>query len=137
MSSAFATGRFDRSPTTAGLGIGDLLVILGLLWMGSLRHNENPIATPLLFADTVAPFLIGWIIASLLVGAYSTQARQSVRDAVRFGGGAWIIASLIGAGLRATSLFHGDAPLSFVLVVTGIGLVFLVTWRGLVAAVTP
>ncbi len=136
MSSVFGVRRFDRSPATAGLVVGDLLVLSGLLLMGSLRHNENPIETPLLFADTVAPFLVGWIVASLLVGAYSKRARQSPRAAALFGGGTWIVASLIGAGLRATSLFHGDSPLSFVLVVTGIGLVFFVIWRGVVAVVT-
>jgi hypothetical protein len=37
--------------------------------------------------------------------------------------------------LRATSFFHGDSPLAFVLVVTGTGVVFLATWRATVAAV--
>ncbi|WP_266076367.1 DUF3054 domain-containing protein [Haladaptatus caseinilyticus] len=137
MSSAFAAGRFDRSPATAGLVVGDLVVLVGLLWMGSLRHNANPIKSPLAFADTVAPFLIGWILASVLVGVYSKRARRSVRDAALLAGGTWVIASLIGAGLRATTVFHGDSPLSFVLVVMGLGLVAFVFWRGLVAAVTP
>ncbi|SIQ96643.1 Protein of unknown function [Haladaptatus litoreus] len=137
MSSVFATGRFDRSPATAGLVIGDVVVITGLLWMGSLRHDVNPMETPLLFADTLAPFLIGWVVASLVLGAYSGRARRSLRDAALLGGGTWIIAALIGTGLRATSLFHGNSPLSFVLVVTGLGLVSVVIWRGLVAAVTP
>ncbi|WP_049971039.1 DUF3054 domain-containing protein [Haladaptatus cibarius] len=137
MSSVFATGRFDRSPATAGLVLGDLVVIIGLLWMGSLRHNTDPITSPLLFADTLAPFLIGWVVASLVLGTYSRRARRSLRDAALLGGGAWVVASLIGAGLRATSLFHGNSPLSFVLVVTGLGLVALVCWRGLAAAITP
>lgn len=136
MSSVFGARRFDRSSATAGLAIGDLLMLLILLGMGSLRHNENPIEVPLLFADTVAPFLVGWIVASVIVGAYSARAQRSVRDAALFGGGTWIVASLIGAGLRATPLFHGNAPLMFVAVVTGIGLVLFVVWRGLAAAVS-
>ncbi|GAA0251838.1 DUF3054 domain-containing protein [Haladaptatus pallidirubidus] len=136
MSSVFATGRFDRSPATAGLVVGDLAIIVGLLWMGSLRHNNNPVENPPLFVDTLAPFFIGWVVASLLLGAYSRRARRSFSDAALLVGGAWVVASLIGAGLRATSLFHGGSPLSFVLVVTGLGLVSLVLWRGLVTTVT-
>ncbi|GKZ13694.1 DUF3054 domain-containing protein [Haladaptatus sp. T7] len=134
MSSAFGTRRFDRSSTTAGLVIGDVVVLVVLLAIGAMRHNENIIGNPGYFAGTVAPFLIGWIIASLVVGLYSSRARRSVRSSVLFADGTWVIAALIGAGLRATSFFHGESPLTFVLVMLGFGLLFMTVWR-LVASV--
>ncbi|ODR82773.1 hypothetical protein BG842_17130 [Haladaptatus sp. W1] len=134
MSSAFGTRRFDRSSTTAGLVIGDVVVLVVLLAIGAMRHNENILARPVYFAGTVAPFLIGWIIASLVVGLYSSRARRSVRSSVLFADGTWVIAALIGAGLRATSFFHGESPLTFVLVMLGFGLLFMTVWR-LVASV--
>jgi biotin transporter BioY len=101
-----------------------------------MRHNENILQSPVHFAGTVAPFLIGWVIASLVVGLYSYRARESIRNAVIFTAGTWVIAVLIGAGLRATSFFHGDSPLTFVLVMLGFGLLFLVGWRAVATALT-
>lgn len=136
MSSAFGARRFDRSPATAALALGDLAVLTGLLAAGFLRHNESLVEAPVRFADTLAPFLVGWVAASLVVGAYSSRARSSVRSAVLVGGATWLVAVVVGATLRATDLFHGDAPLSFVAVVGGLGLVAFVTWRSVFAAVS-
>lgn len=135
MSSAFETRRFDRSSTTAGLVIGDLVVLLVLLTMGALRHHEHPVQNPLYFAGTVAPFLVGWVLASLVVGLYSYRARQSVRSSVLFAAGTWVVAALIGSALRATSYFHGESPLTFVLVMLGFGLLFVTVWRVVAARV--
>lgn len=136
MSSALEStqsARVERSTTTLWLALGDVLVIAAFLGLGALRHNENPLALPLRFADTIAPFLIGWAIVAPLVGVYSPRARQSVRTAVLLTIGAWLGADIIGASLRATSFFHGNAPLSFVAVTFGVGGLFLGAWRAAVA----
>ncbi|KZN24085.1 hypothetical protein A4G99_06395 [Haladaptatus sp. R4] len=135
MSSAFVTRRFDRSGTTAGLFIGDIVVLLVLLAVGSLRHHDPIFQEPLYFANTVAPFLIGWLISAFMVGLYSSRARRSIRTSVLFADGTWITAALIGAALRATSFFHGESPVSFVLVMLGFGILFLTVWR-ILAGVT-
>ncbi|WP_458206601.1 DUF3054 domain-containing protein [Haladaptatus sp. NG-SE-30] len=134
MSSVFGARRLDRSPVTAGLVVGDLLVLATFLAIGELRHNVNPIEMPMIFADTLTPFLIGWIIASLVFGTYGTRARRSVRDAVLLTGGAWIVAAGIGLAIRSTRYFHGSAPWTFAAVVTGFGLVFFVGWRAVATA---
>ncbi|WP_227376141.1 DUF3054 domain-containing protein [Haladaptatus halobius] len=136
MSSVFGSRRFDRSQATAGLVVGDLLVLATFLAIGELRHDVNPITSPLVFADTIAPFFIGWLVAALALGTYGSRARQSVRDAVLLAGGTWIVAASIGLLLRSTRFFHGDSPLTFAAVVTGFGLLFFVVWRGLAAAVS-
>ncbi|MFC4551479.1 MULTISPECIES: DUF3054 domain-containing protein [Halorussus] len=131
----FLGSRFERSPDAGLLAVGDLLVILAFLTVGELRHGVNPVTQPLVVADTVAPFLLGWVVASLAVGAYAPGAMRSSRVAAVRAAGAWVGAAAIGLALRATSLFHGESPWTFALVVTGIGVVSLVAWRVAVSAV--
>ena len=126
--------RFDRSPGTARLALGDLLVLAGFLTAGSLNHGVDPVTMPGRVAGTVAPFLVGWVVAALAVGAYAPGATRTVRTAVLRVAGAWATAAVIGLALRATPYFHGDAPLTFALVVVGVGVVSFSLWRGAVAA---
>jgi hypothetical protein len=126
--------RVSRSPSTALLALGDLLVLISFLVLGELQHNVNPVESPLVVADTIAPFFIGWVVASLAVGVYAADATGTVKMAVLRAASAWVLAAAIGLALRATALFHGNSPLSFALVVTSVGIVFFSTWRGLVAA---
>ena len=72
--------------------------------------------------------------ALLAVGVYGPGAIQSVKAAVALAAGTWVLAAILGLALRSTSLFHGDAPPSFALVVTGIGVASFSAWRGLVAS---
>ena len=129
----FSFFRLDRSPGTLLLAVGDLLVLVGFLAVGELRHGIHPVESPLIVADTVAPFLLGWVVAALAVGAYAPGAMRSVRTAVVRAAGAWVGAAAIGLALRSTTLFHGGSPLSFALVVTGTGVVSFGLWRGVVA----
>lgn len=128
-------GRVERSATTAWLALGDAVVIVAFLALGAMRHNVSPLTTPLRFADTVAPFLLGWAIAAPLVGAYARRARRSVRAGAGLAVVAWLAADLIGSALRATPYFHGDAPLSFVAVTFGVGALFLAVWRAAIARI--
>lgn len=125
--------RVDRSSHTVWLAMGDLLVLIGFLVVGELRHDVNPIDQPLLVADTIAPFLIGWILASLAAGAYSPGATRTVPGAILWGAGTWVVAAVIGLALRATQYFHGGALPSFALVVIGLGMVCFGAWRGAMA----
>lgn len=127
--------RFDRSSGTALLAVGDLLVLVGFLVLGELRHDVNPVESPLVVADTVAPFFIGWVVAALAAGAYAPDATRTVRVAVLRVVGAWVLAAAIGLALRSTALFHGSAPLSFALVVITVGAVAFSAWRATVAYV--
>lgn len=130
----FLDSRLDRSPGTGRLALGDLLVLVGFIVAGELRHGVNPVESPLVVADTLAPFLLGWVAAALAVGAYARGATRTVGTAALRAAGAWVAAAAIGLALRSTALFHGSAPLSFALVVTGVGVVSFVAWRSAVAA---
>ena len=124
--------RVDSSAGTGRLALGDLLLLVGLLVAGSLQHNATD---PLRIAGTIAPFLLGWVVGSIVAGAYAPGATENPKTAAIRATGAWLVAAAIGMLLRATSFFHGSSPPAFVLVVTGFGLVCFVVWRVAVAVV--
>lgn len=118
-------------------GVVDLAAILAMLWAGQLRHGIDPLTMPGRYFGTVAPFLIGWIVASYAFGAYGSQTLDGYRAAVVSTLVAWFFGNTIGQGLRSTSLFHGGTELSFYLVMFGfvggalvLGRVLVVTVRG-------
>ena len=100
------------------LAVGDLLAILGVLTIGMIQHNT---LTPDHAPGVYAPFVIGWAIAAVAIGAYSAGAGESAKAAIPLGLRAWVVAALIGFGLRAT-IFPGGLAIAFVaitLVLTG------------------
>ncbi|WP_132058333.1 DUF3054 domain-containing protein [Halorussus amylolyticus] len=136
MSNAVTTllgSRFDRSPGTARLALGDLLVLAGFLILGSLNHGVDPITMPGRVAGTIAPFLVGWVVGALALGAYAPGATRTARTSILRAVGAWLVAAPIGLALRSTAYFHGSSPWTFALVVTGVGVLSFSTWRGAVA----
>lgn len=131
--SAALRGRIDVSSISLGLAIGDAVLIGLFVVSGEISHGVDPITQTGVVIDTALPFYIGWVIASLAVGAYSHAARATPKRAALMAAGTWIVAALIGQGLRATSLFHGGFDVAFVLVSIGVGLVLLVPWRVVVS----
>ena len=65
---------------------------------------------------TIAPFILGWVVAAPLLGAYSPGAAESSKAAVPLALRSWLLADVVALGLRATPLFHGGVELSFVAV---------------------
>lgn len=130
----FAVG-VEPTRLHAGLLVGDVAVILLLLGAGMLRHGEVPWLLPERSLLVIGPFLLSWFVAAALLGAYTSDARGSVFDATVNATGTWVVAALGGAALRATPMLPGGAPVSFVAVVVGVGVLGLAAWRGLVTAV--
>lgn len=116
-------------------GVVDLVAILAMLWAGQLRHGIDPLAMPGRYLGTLAPFLIGWVVASYAFGAYGPETLEGYRAAVVSTVVAWFVGNTIGQGLRATSLFHGGTELAFYLVMFGFVGGALVVGRVLVIAV--
>jgi hypothetical protein len=108
---AALNGRVDAGALP--LAVGDLLAILGVLTIGMLQHGT---LIPGRAAGVYAPFLIGWGVAALLIGAYSAGAAESAKAAIPLGVRAWVLAALGGFGLRATAVFPGDLAIAFVLI---------------------
>jgi len=125
----------ERSRLHAGLLVGDVLLVVLVLSAGMLRHNENPLELPGRALLVIGPFVVGWLVAAVLLGAYTSDARRSVGGTVVNATVTWFVAALVGSGLRATSFLPGNAPLVFVGVVVGTGAVGMVLWRGVFTAV--
>lgn len=105
----------DRRALTR-YGPVDLLGMLAMLWIGELRHGNDPLTSPFLYIDTLIPFLVGWLVAAYALSAYGEQTLGSYRNAVGYALVAWFVGNTIGQGLRASTFFHGGTELSFFLV---------------------
>jgi len=117
----------------APLAIGDLLVIAVLFSWGTVHHNGLGFvaSNPGYLAGTIAPFVIGWVVAAPLLGAYSPGAAESAKAAVPLALRSWFLADAIALGIRATPFVGGGVQLTFVLISLGVGLVGLALWRTL------
>jgi hypothetical protein len=101
---------------------GDVLAILALVLVGTVQHGT---LTPQRYAGVLLPFLVGWLAAAPLVGAYGARTVESPRAALLLAAGAWLAGDLVGQLLRNTDLFPGNADPAFFLVMFLTGAVLL------------
>ena len=128
---SFLARRIDA--TAAPLAVVDLLALSAVLTYGVINHNGVDYLTTATggWLLTLVPFLLGWAVASPLVGAYSAGAAESAKAAVPLALRSWLLADAIALGIRATPFVRGGVQLTFVLVSLGVGLVGLALWRTL------
>jgi hypothetical protein len=126
--------RIVRSPMVLGVALVDVLLIAVFVVVGELNHGISVLSDPLRVAGTFAPFLIGWVLTSVLAGVYGPAAFGNWRTAAGLVGITWVGAALIGQLLRGTGLFHGELTVAFTIVSVLVGLVLLVPWRALAAS---
>lgn len=136
----------------AGLLLGDVAVIVLLLGAGMVRHRTltqvsevviGPVGAlgplvlslPLRALLVIGPFVVSWLVVATLTGAYTVAVRRSTVDAAVNAVGTWLVAALVGAGLRSLPMLPGRAPVTFLAVVVGFGAVGLAVWRGAVTYV--
>ncbi|MEY7849025.1 DUF3054 domain-containing protein [Natrarchaeobius sp. A-rgal3] len=123
-----------RPPVSATLvAAGDVVIVSGFVVLGLLMHQISPTSHPLYAVLTALPFILAWLIVAPIVGAYAPRTLRSVRRTLAVASLAWVVASVLGAGIRSTPFFHGGAPADFVLVNLVVGLGFVLPWRILVA----
>lgn len=136
----FAPG-LEVSRRHLAVAVGDLLLVSGTLLGGLVHHRiagSSTLPEALASMDwsyaaaVVAPFALGWAVASVFSGAYTRSAFASPAAVVVNGVGTWIAAAVVGGALRSTVYFPGNAPLVFVGVVAGTGTVAFALWRGAV-----
>lgn len=127
--------RFDASPLALGLAVGDLLGLTAFVVAGAIAHGEQPFQNPGVVVAALAPFLIGWAVVALPVGLYTADAVAHPWRVVRRTLPAWIVAVLLGHGLRATPVFRGGTAITFVVVTLLVGGALVVGWRFLLATV--
>ena len=105
------------------LATGDVTVLTVFAAIGRASHHE---ALSVLDAlGTAAPFIVGWVAASTLLGGYSKNA---IETPVKTAASAWITG--IPAGLLVRSLLKGHLPeTTFVAISMAFTGIFLFGWR--------
>ena len=106
------------------LAVGDLLTVVAFVAVGSYHHGNSD---PLYAVYVAVPFLFGWFVVAPLAGAYGDF--PSLRNEAFSLLGTWLVAALVGLGLRSTDFFDGGAPPSFGFVIIVVGGVSLLVWR--------
>lgn len=133
--STYLRSRVDVRPLAGALVAGDSLALAAFVVAGTIQHGEQPLSNPGVVASALAPFLLAWVAVAVLGGLYTADAVVSVRRALSWTVPAWIVAVLLGHGLRATPLFRGGTTVAFVLVTALVGGFLLVGWRLLAVVV--
>ncbi len=105
------------------LAAGDVTVLTVFATIGRASHHEA--LSVLDSLGTAAPFIIGWVAASTLLGGYSKSA---IETPLKTAASAWITG--IPAGLLVRSLLKGHLPeTTFVAISMAFTGLFLVGWR--------
>ncbi|WP_136715359.1 DUF3054 domain-containing protein [Halorientalis salina] len=126
--------RVDVSRTTMGLFAGDLALITLFVVVGEISHGVDPIALAgYVVTNTLAPFVVGWLLVSIPVGMYGVATRESASRVALRTAGAWFGADVIAQAIRSTSYIQGGASLQAILVFGfisfAVGGTLLVAWR--------
>jgi len=121
--------RIDLSSKTAVLAAGDLAAILLFVSVGEYTHGYNPLVDVGRVAGTFVPFLVGWLVVAAAAGLYASDAPGTLANSTLVTLLSWVGAVAIAQALRATSVFHGNAALTFAVVSIGVGGVLLCLWR--------
>ena len=135
MSTTYLRSQIEPTSLAAGLVVGDIIALAAFVAAGRQQHLGTPIGDPVGFLDTLAPFLIGWTVAAIVGGLYTSDALLTPRRAISWTVPAWLLAVVIGMVLRASPLFTGSAAPTFVIVTVVVGGTLLVGWRALAATV--
>lgn len=121
-----ARGTADR--TTLLLAVGDVVLLAGLVLVGQLSHGVTPIEQPVTALQTVAPFVLGWLVVAAIAGIYTRGVAASVPRTARTMAVTWIAAANVAFIVRR-GIVGETVQWPFPLVMTGFGLLVLVGWR--------
>ncbi|MHC3438735.1 DUF3054 domain-containing protein [Natrialbaceae archaeon A-gly3] len=113
----------------------DVSLLAGLVLVGQHSHGIDPLADPLGALETMAPFVIGWIVIAPIARVYARGVLESPREVLRVTTVGWIAAANVGLILRSSPAFDGTGVWAFNIVMTGLGLVALLVWRLVYVAV--
>lgn len=128
-----ASGLLTRE--RVGLAVIDVGILAGLVTYGHLHHGGDPLADPLGALEAIVPFLIGWVLVSVLAGLYAKDVYAEPARVARYTTLCWVAGANLGLIIRSSPLFDGGGAYPFNLVITATGLVIFVLWRTVFAAV--
>lgn len=107
----------------------DLAIVAGLIVVGQLTHGQHPIDDPIASLESIVPFVLAWIAIAGIMGLYRSDSGHTPFGVARDTTVCWLAAANVGFLLRGSPLFAGGVPWGFTAVLTGLGLVAIVTSR--------
>lgn len=123
-------GRVVLTRRMALVAFVDNLAIALFVGLGELRHAGTLVGG----VETYLEFLLGWVIATVILRAYTPRAISTPRRAALRGGQAWFVAALLGQIIRIIVEPLARFAPSFVLVSILAGGVLVAGGRALLAA---
>jgi len=119
------------------LAVGDYLAVIAIVGWGIVDHNGIAGLTDLPeVVGTIGPFLVGIVVASLLVGTYEPRNVASARAQLRSVAAAAIGTVGVGLVIRTSPAIEGGAAWPFGLVMLGTITLGLLFWRTAAIAVS-
>lgn len=115
------------------VALGDLLCIALFVLLGEFQHYGVGAQAFVQFPGTYVQFLLGWLLVSVLAGAYAADALAGARTAAVRVAWTWVGAALVAQALRASPAFPSDFAVAFLVVSLVVGLGLLVPYRVLLA----
>lgn len=124
------TDRFDDPGRI--LATGDLFVILAVVAWGIVDHHGISGLLELReTAETIAPFVLGFVVVALLAGTYRTRSQATLATSLRSVTVAWLGGANLGFLLRGSPFLPGGNAWPFPVVLTVTVLVGLLAWRAI------
>jgi hypothetical protein len=115
------------------LAVVDILAIAIVVTGGTAYHASVGVivGAPAYLLGVLLPFLVGWAVVAVPVGAYAPGAAESAKAAVPLGIRAWVPAVAVALVIRATPFAPGGVHISFVVVITLVGAVAIAAGRSI------
>ena len=107
----------------------DWLVILLFVFIGQMDHGSAGVNGLPSLLNTTAAIGAAWTVSAYALGALRLEPTDTARNWLGRVLPAWLIAAFVGLVLRALLRGQGAIPTVFILVMTGIGGLFLIGWR--------
>jgi Protein of unknown function (DUF3054). len=114
----------DRvSPEALPLAVLDIIMIGSVVSIGIAQHASFSliVGEPQYWLGVLGPFMIGWALMSIPLGAYAPGAAESAKAAIPLGIRAWVPAVAVALAIRSTGFAPGGVQLSFAIVITALG----------------
>jgi hypothetical protein len=108
---------------------GDLLVLLAFVAIGQYTHGYLFWEVPIYATKVAVPFVVAWLAVFPAIGLYAEKRLGSYRRTALLVVGAWLGVAFLGGAIRATALFPGGSPPSFLAANIVFGLLFFMPWR--------
>lgn len=110
--------------------LGDWLVLLLFVFLGQRDHNMSGPGTLTSLLTTALSLAMPWTVAAFLLGAYRLEDNPTLGRWLGRVLTAWLVAAPLGLLLRALLRGQGTIAVPFMLVVMGLGGLFVLVWRG-------